>query len=97
MLTGLDIIKKFRLCQDHNLNISHAKIENEKKENSEEETFDKKVEINWNEHIPYELFEANTNHLNQSRREKVHNLIDKYGSVFAKDAYDIGTVSEKLI
>lgn len=55
----------------------------------------KKITINWNECMPIEHFHAQTEHLNHDKRNKIHSLIDKYESVFAKNRYDIGTFTEQ--
>lgn len=53
------------------------------------------MEINWNEYMPIEKFEANMDHLGQEEKKTVFNLIDEYKSVFAKDKYDVGTFTEQ--
>lgn len=115
LLVGLDMIKEFRLCQDHNLNISQAPQEQSQPETifpmstDQNDTFSMSTDhnissmstdpphshqINWNESIPYEMFEAKTAHLDSNRKKIVHDYVDKYSSVFAKHQYDVGTVTE---
>ena len=91
ILIGLDTIKDYKLCQDHELKVTQANTE-QKLECINHDS--KEITINWNEHIPIEKFEIKTRHLDADRQKHIYNLIDKYGSVFAKDQYDIGTVSE---
>ncbi len=50
-------------------------------------------EINWNEAIPIEEFDAKVEHLDFKKRKIIYELIDKYDTVFAKNQYDVGTVS----
>lgn len=91
ILIGLDTIKEYKLCQDHELNITQANTE------LKLETIDHsngEIKINWNEHIPIEKFEIKTAHLDANQHKQVYELIDKHGSLFAKNQYDIGTVSE---
>lgn len=53
------------------------------------------IEVNWNEYMPIEKFEANTEHLNIQERKVVFDLIDEYKTLFAKDKYDVGTFTEQ--
>ena len=39
-------------------------------------------------------FETKTEHLDKDKRRKIYDLIDKYDSLFAKNRYDVGMVSE---
>lgn len=96
LLLGLDAILIFRLCQDHKLNITQAEHDPEKvnESKSEKKNEDEKIYINWNESIPIEKFEAKVEHLDTEKREIIYKLIDKFGDLFAKDQYDIGTVKE---
>lgn len=50
--------------------------------------------INFNENIETKNFKIEINHLDNSQKAKVDKLIDEYKSVFAKDKYDVGTVSD---
>lgn len=60
----------------------------------EKEDSIEKYSINFNEHIREEDFEIEINHLTTQQRIEINKLIDKYGSIFAKDKYDIGTVNK---
>lgn len=48
--------------------------------------------INWNEYIPIDKFEIKAEHLDEKEKKIIYDLIDRYGSVFAKHEFDIGTV-----
>ncbi len=85
ILLGLDIISKFRLRQDEFLQISQAPPPSEPSNDNI---------INWNEAIPTSLFEAKVSHLSSDQQSHIYNLIDKYGSVFAKNEFDIGSVTK---
>lgn len=50
--------------------------------------------VNWNEFIPTQDSYAITEHLNFEKKSKMYNLIDRYGSVFAKNKYDTGQVKD---
>lgn len=43
-----------------------------------------------------EDFKARTNHLDKHKEFKIYKLIKKYENLFAKNKYDIGTVSEHM-
>ncbi len=91
ILLGLDTIKKFRLRQDEFLTISQAPF------SSSVVPFSPSVSeslINWNEAVPTDQFEAKVSHLSTEQQNQISSLIDKYSTVFAKNQYDIGTVSE---
>ena len=92
-LIGLDNIGRFRLCQDANLNIFQDNKGNSDTKERKEEGNDE-IYINWNEFIQVKDFQARTNHLDKDKQKKVHDLIDWYGDVFAKNKYDIGRVTE---
>lgn len=98
-LIGLDIIKKYKLIQNEELKITQKQYLQEgtikkeeaiNKEESEDNRYKKKYEINFNEHI--KEFEIKVNHLDEKKREEINKLIQKYKSVFAKDKYDVGRV-----
>jgi len=98
LLFGLDIIKLFKLRQDENLEISQApsdetplKLEakNPKPKISEES----ENLINWNEAIPIEEFDLKVQHLDNIKRKVIYDLVDEYDTLFAKNNYDVGTVS----
>lgn len=86
ILLGLDAIRKYRLNCDYNGNITQSPSNN--KDNRDSPI------INWNENIPISQFEAKTSHLDIDKQNKIKKIIDKYGSIFAKDQYDVGTVSD---
>ncbi len=96
VLIGLDMIKTFKLCQDYNFNISQVSSEEPILKTQIFSSTDQKktYQINWNEYIPYETFEAKTNHLNLEKKSRIQNYIDKYSSIFAKHQFDVGTVTE---
>ena len=52
------------------------------------------TEVNLNELIPTELFVAKIDHLDGDKKKILENLIDEFSYVFAKDAYDVGTVRD---
>jgi hypothetical protein len=114
LLMGLDIIKSFRLCQDHNLKITQARPEDDMKAvknfgshnrdmdstaiiatavNGDRKILEGKMSVNWNEHIPFDKFEAKTSHLDSEKKQRIHDFIEKYSSVFAKHQFDVGTVN----
>ncbi|KAK7792869.1 hypothetical protein R5R35_003999 [Gryllus longicercus] len=85
-LIGLDIIKKFKLIQDENLQISQKKIIDH------EDNKTNQCLVNFNEHIDEDEFQIKLEHLTNKKKMKIEKLIEKYKTVFAKDKYDIGTV-----
>lgn len=54
-----------------------------------------KIQVNWNEYIPVEQFEAKVNHLDEEKKEIIFEIVDEYGDVFAKNDFDIGEVKGK--
>ena len=91
VLLGLDSILDFRLRQDENLKISQA-IEGTSKENR---SVQKQIPyINWNEYLPIEEFDIKTEHLDKEKRQAIYELVDKYGTCFAKNKFDIGQVKD---
>ena len=99
ILLGLDTIYLFILKQDEHLRISSTLINekltkkviscsNPRNKNRENENL-----VNWNEAIPIEEFNAKVEHLDKKKEKIIYNLIDKYDSLFAKNNYDVGTVS----
>jgi len=101
-LIGLDMITKFKLCQDENLNITQ-KVDNKEKKTPEEiksEASDTKKEnknikkflVNFNEHIKEGEFIVNMEHLTPYQRDKINRILETYKLVFAKDKYDVGSV-----
>lgn len=103
-LIGLDLIKAFHLSQDHNLIISQDSksfivgerpYSNVKLFSSlERRQMNNCIEVNFNEFINVTEFSANLDHLDNKRKNALKTLIDKYASVFAKNKFDIGTVSD---
>lgn len=51
-------------------------------------------EVNFNKVIVIELFEAKLDHLNSDKKKILENLVDEFGAVFAKDAYDVDMVKD---
>jgi hypothetical protein len=93
ILLGRDAIKTFRLNSDYLGNITQSPKTNANIA-TDMKTNENKNFINWNESIPIESFTAKTAHLDPEKQEKIKLLIDKYETAFAKNQYDIGTVSE---
>ena len=52
------------------------------------------MSINWNEGIPTSAFEMKTSHLDKKGKKSIHDLVDKYDSLFAKNKFDIGRVKD---
>ncbi len=101
-IIGLDLIPRFGLNLDYELNISqvvsenNVEIENRALNNVEFSPSSSKIinQVNWNEFIPVEKFESKIAHLHPEKREAIRSLINKFGSVFAKDSFDVGTVRD---
>ncbi len=96
VLLGLDSIKEFRLCQDHNLNIFQAGYNknNQHIEDIKVKGSEKEIYVNWNEYMPIEQFDAQTDHLSKENKKMIYDLVDKYDTLFAKNRYDVGTFKE---
>jgi hypothetical protein len=108
VLIGLDSIYGFRLEQDHHGRISQVTGEEENREKNsteiegireddgivKEENGNEEILVNWNEAIPIEEFDMKINHLDEEKKKIIYELVDKYGSVFAKHQFDIGTVRD---
>ena len=94
LLIGLDSIKAFQLCQDHNLKITQFNSNNNLNTFQENCNSDNEICINWNEFIPIEDFEVKTEHLEEEKKKQIFDLIDKYDSIFAKNKFDVGVVKE---
>lgn len=95
-LIGLDIIKKFKLIQDENLQISQK---TETQIGKRINTLDKKegieeIKVNFNEHVNEDESRMNLGHLDGIKKMKIEKLIEKYNTIFAKNKYDIGTVTD---
>lgn len=96
-IIGLDMIKKFTLIQNENLQISQKKeIQIEEPINTIEKKAEiEEVKINFNEHINEDEFIMNLDHLDSiKRKKKIEKLVEKYNTAFAKNKYDIGTVTD---
>ncbi|CAB3244666.1 unnamed protein product [Arctia plantaginis] len=105
-LIGLDLIKTFKLIQTEDLKIiqkERKKYQIEEKAKSSEITYTlrnneenkeilKECKVNFNEHIKEEDFKIKINHLDEKEKYEINKLVRKYGSIFAKDKYDVGTV-----
>lgn len=50
--------------------------------------------VNFNQYVNTDDFEISNNLLDSNQRLKTDTLIEKYKTVFAKDKYDIGTVTD---
>lgn len=50
--------------------------------------------INFNENIKTENFQIQINHVNYSQKVKIDELVEQHKSIFVKDKYDIGIVSD---
>lgn len=102
-LIGLDMIEKFQLIQNENVKIEQApKLEiNKIERNANGHSTDKKseeekiktVSINFNEHIKIEEFKIKIDHLEDKKKQEIEKLIKEHKTVFARDKYDIGTVT----
>lgn len=102
-LIGLDCIKKFYLTQNENLEINQ-KVPTQRSEIVSKETNKSDVDIskeikshnliNFNEHFSEGNFKILINHLDFQKQAVIDDLITDNTSVFAKDKYDIGTVTD---
>lgn len=52
------------------------------------------VKVNFNEHVNEDAFRINLDHLDKIKKIKIEKLIEKYDTVFAKNKYDVGTVTD---
>lgn len=98
-IIGLDIIKKFKLTQNEDLQIEQKKMnkidrmsKDRERENRDEEKNVKTFAINFNEHIDTEEFVSRTDHLDIEKKIEIEKIIKEYKTIFAKDKYDIGSV-----
>lgn len=101
-IIGLDMIKQFKLIQNEHLEIkqnidaTEKESTDETKNHSNRKINKEKVEtyaINFNEHIQENEFEIKIDHLDSTKKREIEKIIDKYKTVFAKDKYDVGTVT----
>ncbi len=101
-ILGLDLISVFKLNLNHELKLTQSSSDGANSNNnitllsSTDETNENSInnEVNFNEFIPTELFEAKIDHLDDDKKKILENLIDEFSTVFAKDAYDVGTVKD---
>ena len=106
LLLGLDAIEKFRLIQDEKLNILQRTekgeielIDNVVKgrrdmKNSQKTGRDTVIEVLTGEYVKVEQFSERIDYLDQTKREKIVDIIRRYEKVFATDKFDLGTVAE---
>lgn len=97
LLIGLDTIRKFKLIQDERLRILQKIDENQMILLADSPNLDEEeIEINFNENIPVEEFQAYLHHIeDEEKREQIEKLIKKYKHKFAKDKFDIQKVKTK--
>lgn len=101
-LVGLDCIKGFYLVQNENLEITQKlpiqRKEIVSKETNKTDIISKEIKsdnlINFNEDIHEEDFNICINHLDYQKQAAIDELISENKSVFAKDKYDIGQVTD---
>ncbi|KAK7601172.1 hypothetical protein V9T40_008613 [Parthenolecanium corni] len=86
-LIGLDLITEFKLCQDENLNIFQKRNNRGVFCPSNILHSSKLVCVNSVQ------LKADLSHLNFTRSSSVSKVIQKFNHVFAKNTFDIGTVS----
>ena len=67
---------------------------NKKCKENEQNMVEDKFLINFNENIENKNFDIQINHLNCSQQSKIDKLIQKNKSIFARDKYDIGKISD---
>lgn len=95
-ILGLDLIPSFNLSLNDSLTILQNVNVKPKPASITLSTIStnssKNFQINWNESIPVELFETKVSHLDSEKRSIIKNFIEKHSSLFAKDAFDIGSV-----
>lgn len=94
LLLGLDAIRKFKLLQDEELKIFQRVSDREFEpiEAGAEEDAGSVRFVNFNESINTAEFEVDLKHLNEDRKQKILDLIEKHESIFARNKYDIGQV-----
>ena len=98
LLLGLDAIKKFKLIQDDQLKLwqreETGRVRRLAEVSRSGENGPVVRSVNFNEYISVKEYEANLDHLDKERKEKIKKLIDRHLSIFAKNKFDIGTVSD---
>lgn len=96
-IIGLDMIKKFKLTQNEDLQIEQKKtnkMDRMSKDNTNEDKNIKTYVINFNEHIETQEFVSKTDHLDNEKKIEIEKIIKEYKTIFAKDKYDIGSVKD---
>lgn len=91
-IIGLDMIKIFKLAQTEDLKILQKTKREINTMNAFEET--EEIKVNFNEHVSKNDFIANLHHLDNIKKARIHKLIENHKTVFAKDKYDVGTVTD---
>lgn len=86
--------------EDYSSNYFSDNLENKNKQinpkhgpNQSSQSDKNKYTVNFNENIKTEQFEIQINHLNYNQKVRIDELVENHKSIFAKDKYDIGTVS----
>ena len=97
-LLGLDAIKAFKLSQDENLKIFQKTADSKRieiaKSNQLHRQIRQHLEVNYNEHIDVNQFEAKLDHIqDNNKREQILSLISQYNTIFARDKYDVGRIT----
>lgn len=105
MLLGLDAIKKFKLIQNEDLkilqkNYNHKtddklKLTFKKNNNTALIDADKNRQVNCNEYIDIDRYDSYLDHLENTKKDKIKELLIKNKRVFAKDKYDVGKVKSE--
>lgn len=93
ILIGLDCIQLFRLNQDYKGIITQT-LDNTESHNFTLKSDNTDIKINYNENIPTDQYQVNLDHLTDYEQNDIQNIIQNYRDIFAKDRYDIGTVSK---
>lgn len=95
MILGVDTIPTFGLGLDHDLKLSQHTRENSEK-NINIHLFNKVNSVNsvFNDIVNKDSIKEKIKHLNSEESEQVRLLIFKYCTLFGKDKYDIGTISQ---
>lgn len=91
-IIGLDMIKIFKLAQTEDLKILQKTKREINTMNAFEET--EEIKVNFNEHVSKNDFITNLHHLDNIKKARIHKLIENHKTVFAKDKYDVGTVTD---
>ncbi len=100
-LVGLDLIKKFRSCQNDELEISQnvLNLESDSNVNNTRKITNTKVKnlfrVNSNEFIYVRNFQADLDHLDSNKKKiAIEDIINHHKAVFVEHKFDIGTVSD---